>query len=372
MHISPLIIFVVPYLIIIVSFILGWRRLREHVIVENSRQPLVSILIPIRNEAQNLQALISGLENQDYPQDKFEVIFIDDHSDDGSLRIIHSIKNLSSMRVISLDSDTGKKAALWNGINAALGELIITTDGDCCFPRAWISTMAGYYLQYPDHLLIGPVFLKGQKGLLGHFQNLEFLSLIASGAGAAGIDRPILCNGANLAASKTLFMNAANVYQSAVASGDDIFLLLELKRQGFRSMFVKTNNAAVVTEGTSRLGRYIKQRSRWTFKSRFYRDPDIIIVAVVVLFTNLFLLGELFYSMVNLQYLDDFSLFYLLKCIVDYILLCYVARFFNRKHLLRNFIIHQFLYLVYVSFIGIAGHFIGETWKNRYRYLTKK
>ena len=365
MQISPAILLIIPYLIVISVFILGWLR-KQAPTSNNVLKPFVSILIPVKNEEGNLPALLNDILNQQYPSNLFEVIFIDDHSEDNTCGIINEYKSInSSIKLISLTRKIGKKEALWEGINSSSGEFIITTDGDCRFSDYWIEAMVDYFIKFPLHLIIGPVFMKQKKGLWSHFQSLEFLSLIASGAGAVGIGHPILCNGANLGAHRSLFLKAEEVYHSGIASGDDIFLLLELKRLKVPAVFVKNNDAVVETENSTDLKQFINQRSRWTFKSRFYRDPEIILIAIIVLFTNIVLLSGLFYSFVHPQFLDDFLLLYLLKCFVDYILLYYVARFFDRKKLLKYFLIHQLLYLFYVSFIGIAGHFPGKRWKGR-------
>lgn len=363
-HLSPVLLIVVPYLIVISLFIAGWLKKHPPVVNAPIITPFISVLIPVRNEEKNLPFLLHDILAQDYPVNMLEVIIIDDHSEDNTVSVVTGFKEEHSLvKLISLIGKRGKKAALWEGIMAANGEYIITTDGDCRVQKGWLRAMAEYFLKFPRHLVIGPVFMKDKKGLLNHFQNLEFLSLVASGAGAAGIGMPVLCNGANLGASRTLFLDARPVYQSPVESGDDIFFLLWLKKHKVPAVFAKNRNAVVETENSANFGHFIKQRSRWTFKSRYYRDPAIIITAVIVLVTNMFLLGELLYSLVHPQFFDDFLLFYILKCLADYILLYNVTGFFNRRHLLRYFLVHQVLYLGYVSFVGIFGHFTGVKWE---------
>lgn len=366
MYISLVVLVILPYLGVITLFIWGWFRTPVLKYKPIREYPLVTILIPVKNEERNIRNLIHDIADQTYPTQRIEVLIIDDHSTDDTVNVVQGLclqYNFLSL-IRNPPENRGKKKALWLGIENSKGEFIITTDGDCCFPKTWLEAMVQHYLAFPLHLLIGPVFIKRRKGLFHSFQELEFLSLIASGAGASGIGHPILCNGANLGGHQSLFVKGSSVYQADIASGDDIFLLLELKKQNVPSVFIKDAEAAVETENTSNLKKFINQRSRWTFKSRFYRDWDVILVAIIVLFTNCFLVAGLFYSFVTPQFLSTFLLYYILKCVVDYILLYYVAKFFNRKNLLRYFLIHQFLYIFYVSFVGIAGHFAGEKWKN--------
>lgn len=365
MQISLLVLVVIPYIIIIISFTIGWFRNiipATGIITEN---PFVSILIPVKNEEAYVADLIRSLINQSYPKHKFEVLFIDDHSRDNTVSEIEKfVESHGFIKLLKLRDDfTGKKKALLTGFESAQGEYIITTDGDCRFNPGWILAMARYFVNYPHHLLIGPVLFRQENGMLHQFQNLEFLSLIASGAGAVGIGHPILCNGANLGAPRSVFLSSGNVYQSAILSGDDIFLLLEVKRRKIPVVFVKDKEAVVITESTKNIRGFINQRTRWTYKSRYYKDPDILVVAIVVLLTGLCMVTGLIYAIFHPQFLDDFLIFYLLKSIADYVLLYYVARFFNQKQLLRFFLVHQLLYMFYVSFVGIAGHFTGKQWK---------
>lgn len=359
MHISLLVLLIIPYLIIILLFISGWLREQKSK-NEVSGKPLISILIPVKNEEISLPLLLKDLSRQTYSN--FEVIVIDDHSDDGTIKNLKGLTEANT-KVLQLKEKKGKKAALWEGIQTARGEFLITTDGDCRVSEGWLEAMVHYFNKFSMHLLIGPVFLSEKKGLFHHFQSLEFLSLIASGAGAAGIGHPIMCNGANLGANHMLFKKVADVYHSGIASGDDIFLLQKLKQLGHPSVFVKDNNAVVVTGGAGKFKKFMDQRTRWTFKSRFYRDPDTITTAIIVLLTNAFLAGMLFYSLVFPQFFDDFILLYIIKCFVDFTLLYYVARFFNRRHLLKYFFVHQLLYIFYISVVGIAGHFASGKWK---------
>lgn len=364
MHISLLILLIIPYLIVVTLFILGWFNVEQTEEAQTKDFPFVSVLIPVKNEQDNLPKLISDLLQQDYPHNKFEIVIIDDHSTDSTRMIVENMpQDKTHVVFIPLTEKSGKKAALWEGIQKSKGDFILTTDGDCRFSSGWVSAMVRGYHQFPGHMLIGPVFFEQQKGFFNHFQSVEFLSLIASGAGAAGIGHPILCNGANLGAPKEIFLRGELIYQSSVASGDDIFLLLELKRQNIPAVFVKDRNAVVVTKNSGGVKQFFRQRTRWTFKSRFYRDFDIIFVAVVVLFTNVLIFGGALFLWVQPELIFTFLLFYLLKCFVDYILLYYVAKFFNRRSLLKFFAIHQLLYVFYVSVVGLAGHFFAEKWK---------
>src|ERR1035441_1155013 len=68
----------------------------------------ISIIIPFRNESQNILETLSSLEKQDYSKDKFEVIFVNDFSDDDSLELLCKAEKSLNIKIISLPEDYSK------------------------------------------------------------------------------------------------------------------------------------------------------------------------------------------------------------------------------------------------------------------------
>ncbi|HZR78859.1 MAG TPA: glycosyltransferase family 2 protein, partial [Chthoniobacterales bacterium] len=93
---------------------------------ENLARPAISVVVPVFNEEENmpilqseLRAALSGLDH--------EIIFVDDGSTDRSVEKIDAAANV---RVLRLEKNTGQSAALYAGIKAARGEIIVMIDGD--------------------------------------------------------------------------------------------------------------------------------------------------------------------------------------------------------------------------------------------------
>ena len=97
--------------------------------------PFVTVIIPARNESQNIAACVNGLLNQDYPRDLLEVIIVDDNSTDGTSEIVEKIA-LSDSRVSLLSAGelpegwVGKPHACWQGVKTARGEWLCFMDAD--------------------------------------------------------------------------------------------------------------------------------------------------------------------------------------------------------------------------------------------------
>ena len=105
----------------------------------------VSVLIPFRNESENILHSLRSIENQNYPKDKFEVIYINDSSTDDSLTKLEDTAKSSNIKIISVPENfmlnAHKKRAVRFGIENCRGEIIVTTDADCTHKENWLKTL---------------------------------------------------------------------------------------------------------------------------------------------------------------------------------------------------------------------------------------
>ncbi|HMN49267.1 MAG TPA: glycosyltransferase family 2 protein [Ignavibacteriaceae bacterium] len=92
----------------------------------------ISLVIPLFNEEESIQPLINEIRKELKPLNKpYEIIFVDDGSTDGSLKIIKdAAKTDTRIKFISFRKNYGKSAALQVGFKAATGDAIITMDAD--------------------------------------------------------------------------------------------------------------------------------------------------------------------------------------------------------------------------------------------------
>jgi glycosyltransferase involved in cell wall biosynthesis len=92
----------------------------------------LSIVIPLYNEAESLPELSAWIENVMLDNNySYEIIFIDDGSNDGSLDVIETLRSKNeNIRGIKFQRNYGKSAALNEGFKAAQGDVVITMDAD--------------------------------------------------------------------------------------------------------------------------------------------------------------------------------------------------------------------------------------------------
>ncbi|MFF7709178.1 glycosyltransferase [Pseudomonas sp. NPDC007930] len=90
----------------------------------------VSVLIPAKNEAQNLPALLEEVR-QALAGQAWEVLVVDDGSDDDSLACLSALRaRLPQLRVLSHERSLGQSTSVWHAAQAARGQWLATLDGD--------------------------------------------------------------------------------------------------------------------------------------------------------------------------------------------------------------------------------------------------
>jgi hypothetical protein len=220
------------------------------------------------------------------------------------------------------------------------------------------------HLKGGPKLIIGLVDFNASPGFMPGLLNLEFLGLIASGAGAAGIGIPVYCNGANLMINRNAYLTTKDPLKMNIVSGDDTFLLHEVNRLHPKETYVlKSAGSIVKTNPAVNLNEFVNQRIRWVSKGRYYTDPYIITSSSVVVLSNMIVLGWMITAFVNASILSVLPL--ICKMIVDWIFMIPVLSFFNKKKLHCFIPVLSVLYPVYVIFFTIAGLSGGFTWKGR-------
>ena len=106
-----------------------------------TRQPYISVVLPIRNEAQYIRSCIDNLLKQDYPADKVEILIVDGRSADNTRAIVQAIIQEHPDRAIKLLDNPQQivPPALNVGVQAARGEFIIRMDGHTVPDRTYIT-----------------------------------------------------------------------------------------------------------------------------------------------------------------------------------------------------------------------------------------
>jgi len=359
------------YLFIIMRLTYGWLKLKHTKPSDTQPSTTVSIIIPARNEESVIGQCLTGLLAQEFPGGLLEILVVDDHSGDRTLEIARELSEKSRkirITVLSLTGSSGKKAALNFAMKFAGGSFILCTDADCSHSKTWVGSMVNCFETNNSVFNSGPVLLKPERGFFGLFQEVEFMSLVASGAGAIGAHSPVMCNGANLGFSAEAWRSLnSDAMKSTIASGDDVFLMLAMKKEfgAKRIAFVKDVQAMVYAETAGSPIAFIGQRLRWVSKSHAYRDPFLVLTAISVFLMNAGIVATALAGIFTEEFLYLSMGLMLLKMAIDFPLLFSFSQFAGKRHYAWFFPIAQPLVAILTTFTAIAGNLVKVSWKGR-------
>ena len=344
-----------PYIVLLLFIYRSLLRIKFFKVTHDP-STFVSVVIACRNEQENLPGLLKSITRQDYPEELFEVIIVNDNSTDRTLSVASEfslLHNLHNIHTIS-NNGTGKKLAIRTGISIAKGKLIITTDADCTMGKKWLRTITAFYEKEKASLIICPVRIGNMPGFFGRFQSLEFLSLQGITAGSAKSGNSTMCNGANMAFEKDAYTNHLAELHDEIATGDDVFLLHSLKRDSKAKIsWLESTEAMVTTFPSTTINAYFRQRKRWISKANAYRDTYSVILGFVTFVTILLYTGLLMAGIINREYLKIFMMIFLLKSLPDFLILTNTSNRYGDGKLMKWFLPAQVLYPFYVLLVAL-------------------
>lgn len=333
----------------------------------------VSVIIPARNEEENIMACLESITCQTYPNHLFEVLVIDDFSTDNTAAVVKEFSE-KNVTLISLNDfveegkiNSYKKKAIEIAISKAKGDLIVTTDADCIVPGTWLQTIATFYETYHPAFIAAPVCYYAENNFLQIFQSLDFMTL--QGITGAAVYKKFhnMCNGANLAYEKNAFNEVYGFTGiDNIASGDDMLLMHKIfNRYPNGVLFLKSPAAIVETKPAATWKEFFNQRIRWASKADKYSDKKITAVLVLVYFFNIWILVlgilSIFYTFAFVWFIAIF----VSKTIVELFFLYPVATFFKKEKLLWWFPVAQPFHILYTIIAGWLGKFGSYKWKER-------
>lgn len=366
------------YVGIISIYVYGWDDILKWEIPKKlNPKTKVTVLIPARNEAENISKCLNSIIHQDYPKELFEIVVLDDFSTDETVEIVTEIsKELRNVRCLKLadfftekETQSFKKKAIEVGIQNSKGDLIVTTDADCIVPEKWLKYLVSFYEKRQVKFIAAPVNFYQEPSLFERFQSLDFLGMMCVTGAGIQLRLGNMCNGANLAYEKSAFYEVDGFEGiNQIASGDDMLLMQKIaERHPDKIGFLKNKNATVYTRAKPNLKSFLSQRIRWASKSTHYKEWRVtFILGMVFLFCLNILLSLILISVLGLFALKIFVGQLVVKLITDYFFLGKMARFFDRKDLMRSYFFSQILHILYIVVVGILGNLIKKyEWKGR-------
>lgn len=352
------------YIISISSLIQGFFKIKNYQNKGLSPKTSFTIIVPFRNEKENLPVLLKSFSKLNYPTHLFEVVLVDDSSNEKfqASHYTFRITQIDNVRV----SNSPKKDAITTAMQHIKTDWVITTDADCIVLENWLLTFDNYIQENNVSMLAGAVTYQCENSFLHHFQQLDLTSLQGATIGSFGINKGFMCNGANFAYKKSLF-ETLNGFEGneKIASGDDVFLLQKAIEKFPKEVhYLKADEAIVITKPTENWLDLFYQRVRWAAKTSSYKSTFGKFLGLIVFFGNLSFVIGFFFLLFGIWSYPIFIIFAFSKFLVDFILLYFTNKFLTKTRI-KSLLISSLLYPFFSSTVALYSLFGSYKWKDR-------
>jgi poly-beta-1,6-N-acetyl-D-glucosamine synthase len=269
-----LVALVVPYLGLLLLVAVGvvWPRAPRPRPGPSFAWPSVDLIVPARDEEATLPDTLASLHRLDYPGD-LRIFVVDDRSRDGTAAVAaeaaRADPRLSLLRVERRSRRWAPKVhAVWHGLRAGHGELVMTTDADCRLPPGWVRAMATPFADPRVVLVLGPVTTRGPgeaRGFRERIEAIDWLSLMLTSRSLARFGWTFASSANAQAYRRSAFERAGGFGLAARApSGDEDLLAQRLGRvSDARTVFLDDAQARVLTRPMPSWAALLRQRRRW-------------------------------------------------------------------------------------------------------------
>lgn len=146
------------------------------------KTPFVSILMPAHNESKILYPVVKEMVDLNYPE--YEVILINDGSSDDTSEVLKDLAlKYDRVRVIDLKENCGKANALYLGLIASKGEILVGVDADSYLDKNALRYLVSHFVNKHNGERVGAVTgnprVRNRGSLLGKLQLCEYASIIS-------------------------------------------------------------------------------------------------------------------------------------------------------------------------------------------------
>jgi cellulose synthase/poly-beta-1,6-N-acetylglucosamine synthase-like glycosyltransferase len=310
-----------------------------------------SIIVAAKNEENNISNLVSALKNLNYPKNNYEVIIVDDSSNDDTFHLAKKLTNeLGNFTVISAINKKyeKKRGALDYGISLAKYPNIAITDADCVTETNWLLCLSTEFSAGCDFVFgIAPFYqtnkLVNKVSCYENFRN-SLLAISAANFGTA-----YTASARNFGFKKDAFEKIGGYKNTTeTISGDDDLLLREAVKKGLKVCTLTSPGSYVYSDTKKTFKEYFSQRARHTQTSFHYPFKQKLFLALWHLMNLTFVFSPAFVFINRI-----FILPFLIKIIFD----TATAIIYQRKFGYR-LLIFEVIYLQLIYEIFLIVHFI--------------
>jgi len=226
-------------------------------IAEIQEFPSISVIIPVKDQPQNLIACLESLNSLEYPKDKLEIIVVDD----GSREDISKAVSLSGIRIIRHEESKGPATSRNEGAEHAGGELLAFLDSDCIAGKNWLRELVPFFRISTVGAVGGYVD--------GYYKNsfLDRYELVASSLNMGtrlliegGTESTFYVPTANMLVKREVFMST-NGFKNGMYIGEDVDFCWRMRNLGHSLLYVPVGS--ISHKHRNHLGGMLKRRAEY-------------------------------------------------------------------------------------------------------------
>ncbi len=220
--------------------------------------PLVSVIIVNFNGASHLKTCLDSLGELNYPQNKLEIVIVDNDSKDESVSILK--ENYPKVKLVLNKENVGFAPAVNQGVEAAGGEYVALLNNDMKVDKDWLIELVKPILQDPELICTGSKvlnwdgkridFVLGMMNFEGRGFQIDFEKVLKAGE----YDKPkdmLFVNGGSMLVERKAFLNVGGLDEDYFAFYEDVDFGWRLWIAGYRVRFIPTSVAYHRHHGTS-------------------------------------------------------------------------------------------------------------------------
>ena len=360
-------IFLILYFFVIIYLFFGSIKGKNAEV--KGDQPYISVLVPAKNEELNIRDCLNAIAKQSYPVDKFEVLILDDESEDATSEIAAELtKKYSNFHLVNINEEfkpnlQGKTRVIDYGIDLAKHDIILMTDADCMPHPEWIASHAEMYNEKVG-MVAGITVLDesyGHSKLFSILQSIDWIFLLGSGAASSGFNNHISCIGSNISFRKKAYFDVGGYENLPFSITEDLLLFKTIaKKTNWQVIFPLKKSILNISKPMQSFKEYYQQRKRWVFGSRDLNFMGTVLLSTAIL-AHLFAATTAFYSLkqlVSIFILDSFI-------VLNFLMSLKLKKYIPYLPVYFGFYLVNVMMLIYVSIFDRT-----VIWKNR-RYNRK-
>lgn len=338
--------------------------------IPESKLPTVTVIVAARDEEKNILRCLNSLNNLNYPDDKLEIIIVDDQSTDKTGELIDEF--ISSKKIPAclpgrfkkiitkkeIGRLKGKTNALANGLEIAKNEIICTTDADCEVGPDWVKTIGSYYKE--DVGMVNGITTQLAFNGFSGMQSLDFIYLLIVASGTINLGKPISCIGNNMSYRKKAYIETGGYENLPFSVTEDFNLMMAIhKLKKYKIIYPVDKGSLVTTQPCADIKSLTRQKKRWGVGGLGVPLSGFLIMANGFLSYVGILLVPFFYTPVCLYLVA-------LKLLLDFLVIYPVLRILGITKNLKYFFHFQFYYTIYVIALPFMVLFSRKViWKER-------